>query len=175
HSVERDDRSWLLPYIDLFTLLLTVFVVLLTYAEVFPGSHDSLRTSLPAANSTPVKEAQHSIEPPSDTPQIGEQIAPTPSQENLIGQQFQKLISDQGLEDLVDVNVEESRVNLQIKDSILFPLGEAGLTSPGTKVLSEIVKVLQDNPYRLSIVGHTDPLPIRTTRFPSNWELSTAR
>ena len=42
--------------------------------------------------------------------------------------------------------------------------------------LSDLAKFIARHPgYRVVVTGHTDDIPINTSRFPSNWELSTAR
>ena len=42
-------------------------------------------------------------------------------------------------------------------------------------MLTRIARLIQGTEHRLMIEGHTDDLPIQTVRYPSNWELSTAR
>ena len=66
---------------------------------------------------------------------------------------------------------------------ILFPKGEASLTEEGKreldKVASALLEISREIPpdinWILRVDGHTDADPISTPRFPSNWELSTAR
>jgi chemotaxis protein MotB len=60
-------------------------------------------------------------------------------------------------------------------DKVLFTNGSANLTPQGKKILDALGPTLRVLPNRLSIDGHTNRLPINTTQFPSNWELSTAR
>ena len=69
------------------------------------------------------------------------------------------------------------------QSELLFPSGEAALTPAGEKSLAQLADTLKtvtrkippDIAWVLSIHGHTDRRPISTARFPSNWELSTAR
>ena len=71
------------------------------------------------------------------------------------------------------------KLKVSIVDKILFPSGEAKITGEGLKVLERvgnIVKNTKDNIIRVE--GHTDNVPIRGAlkyKFPTNWELSTAR
>lgn len=69
------------------------------------------------------------------------------------------------------------RVTLRLVDQVLFRLGEAELTPQGVRVLERVAKALGDVPdQQVWVQGHTDTTPIRDkTKFPSNWELSTAR
>ena len=75
----------------------------------------------------------------------------------------------------VEVSTVADRVQLRVKDNILFPTGEASLSSPGESLLDRLARRLADSDYRITVEGHTDNRPIETWRYPSNWELSAAR
>lgn len=79
------------------------------------------------------------------------------------------------LGDDVEVSTIADRVQLRVKDNILFPTGEAGLSDPGRALLARLAARLEDSDYRITVEGHTDNRPIQTWRYPSNWELSAAR
>jgi chemotaxis protein MotB len=66
-------------------------------------------------------------------------------------------------------------VELEINASALFNQGEADIQPEAKKTLADAAKVLVDNEYAIEVEGHTDNAPISTARFPSNWELSSAR
>lgn len=70
-------------------------------------------------------------------------------------------------------------LTVSIVDRVLFPSGQAMLTADGRAVIDEVARVLAATPTaRIVIEGHTDDVPIGPelrARFPSNWELSTAR
>jgi len=71
------------------------------------------------------------------------------------------------------------RLSLNIVDKILFPSGEADISDQGKEVLKRVGGILkQARDKTIRIEGHTDTVPISKdlkARFPSNWELSTAR
>lgn len=77
--------------------------------------------------------------------------------------------------DDVEVSTIADRVQLRVKDNILFPTGEAGLSGPGRALLARLADRLDGSDYRITVEGHTDNRPIQTWRYPSNWELSAAR
>ena len=62
-----------------------------------------------------------------------------------------------------------------VSDNLLFPVGEADLRPPALAILDCISELLRDVPNDIMIEGHTCSLPIHTSRYPSNWELSAAR
>jgi len=74
------------------------------------------------------------------------------------------------------VSIEQGRIAINLPNNVLFKSGSANLNSEGNKALTQIAAVLsQFSDRRFQIEGHTDNNPISTARFPSNWELSTAR
>lgn len=77
--------------------------------------------------------------------------------------------------DDVEVSTIADRVQLRVKDNILFATGEAGLSGAGRDLLTRLAERLGDSDYRITVEGHTDNRPIETWRYPSNWELSAAR
>jgi len=81
----------------------------------------------------------------------------------------------QDMGESVEVSAVADRVQLRVKDNILFPTGEASLSSPGQALLERLASRLADSDYRITVEGHTDNRPIDTWRYPSNWELSAAR
>ena len=74
------------------------------------------------------------------------------------------------------VNIEQGRIVINLPNNVLFKSGSASLNSEGIKALTQIAAVLsQFSDRRFQIEGHTDNNPIKSARFPSNWELSTSR
>ncbi|MEJ2058518.1 MAG: peptidoglycan-binding protein, partial [Desulfofustis sp.] len=79
------------------------------------------------------------------------------------------------------IQVEGDRFLLQAE--LLFPSGNAELSDSGKQELDALADVLKtiipaipdDLQWILRVDGHTDRVPINSARYPSNWELSTAR
>ncbi len=81
-----------------------------------------------------------------------------------------------GVSDAIDFRYEERGLVVSIvTDQVLFEPGSATLRSEGRVVLDGLADALLDLPNHIAIEGHTDSVPISNARFPSNWELSTAR
>ncbi len=74
------------------------------------------------------------------------------------------------------VRIVRGRMVIELSSSILFDSGRDELRDEGREALSEIVTVLNtiDN-RQFQVAGHTDNVPMRSSRFPSNWELSASR
>lgn len=76
----------------------------------------------------------------------------------------------------LQVRIVDGRMVVQMATDILFQSGKADLSEEGTAALAEVAAVLSDIPdRRYQVEGHTDDVPIQTSRFPSNWQLASAR
>ncbi len=76
---------------------------------------------------------------------------------------------------LVTVRRENMWLEIEINADILFPSGAGEFAPVAEPVLDKLAEVLKPFPNPIRVEGHTDDRPIRTTEFPSNWELSAAR
>lgn len=143
-SQSGEGESWLMSYLDVLTLLITLFVLLLSLAG------PSVDKTQPAATpSAPGAPATAGVQP------LHSGLLP-----KLNG---------------VDVSRSAAGLNLRIQDHLLFASGQAELTEAGRRVLHGLIAFLADTRGEISIEGHTDDIPIHTARYPSNWELSSAR
>ena len=74
------------------------------------------------------------------------------------------------------VSIEQGRIVINLPNNVLYKSGSANLNPEGEEALAQIALVLsQFSDRRFQIEGHTDNKPIKSARFPSNWELSTSR
>ena len=81
-----------------------------------------------------------------------------------------------GLGDDVEIVVNERSVSFRVNSEILFDSSQADLSREGLSVLRRIITVLSGTDHEITVEGHTDSVPVRrNVRFPSNWELSSAR
>lgn len=86
--------------------------------------------------------------------------------------QFRKLIEAGKLK----VKIVRGKMIVELPEGVLFDSGKAELKDEGKETLTQVAKVLADIENREYLVaGHTDNVPIRSRRYPSNWELSAAR
>nr|WP_295707446.1 OmpA family protein [uncultured Halomonas sp.] len=150
------DDGWLTSYLDVLTLLITLFVLLLSLSP--PGGGEGADTafmrSASAVSSLPLASLATGIQPRHDG------LQPEYAGLNIPG---------------VSVSQGREGVTLRIDTSLLFPSGQAVLTPQGRGVVESLMDVLARFDGQISVEGHTDSVPISTARFPSNWELSSAR
>lgn len=164
-SADSEQDSWLLTYLDTMTLLLVMLVVLLAFSDRIGGSGSSKDAPLPFSGfQGKVVELRPQLALPI---QVKPEAAPAPDE---LAELARELVGDD-----VEVLVEKGRVSFRVRNEILFPSGRATLTEQGEGVLKRLAEVIGASPHDVAVEGHTDDVPIRTLRFPSNWELSTAR
>ena len=93
--------------------------------------------------------------------------------------QFRKLVSQfKALTDAgkLQVEIRENRMIVRLGDKILFDPGKTDLKPEGKDALTQVTTVLKTLPNRnFQVAGHTDNVPIKSKKFRSNWDLSTAR
>ena len=76
----------------------------------------------------------------------------------------------------LNVRIVRNKMVIELPEAVLFASGSAKLKKEGIRVLAELGPVLASLQGReFQVGGHTDNKPIKTKRFPSNWELSGAR
>jgi chemotaxis protein MotB len=78
-------------------------------------------------------------------------------------------------DDLVRINRVGDRIEIEMKERMLFGSGDARLSREALGSLREMANTLKRIPSHLQVEGHTDNVPIASAAFPSNWELSAAR
>ena len=85
---------------------------------------------------------------------------------------FKKLIDAGKLK----IKIADGRMVLALPTDVLFGSGSAKLSDDGTIAIKEVTSVLVTlSKRRFQVEGHTDNVPIKTARFPSNWELASVR
>ena len=75
----------------------------------------------------------------------------------------------------IQVAFRKGRMVVQLSNAILFDSGKSKLRPEGQGAIAGLSPALISVDRDFLVAGHTDNIPIKTARFPSNWELSTAR
>jgi chemotaxis protein MotB len=88
---------------------------------------------------------------------------------------IEQYVKDTGLSEEMAVDQSADRLVIRMTSAILFSEGQAVLTDRARDVLAGIAPLLSKAEAPLRVEGHTDDVPIHSTQFPSNWELSSAR
>ncbi len=167
------EDDWMLTYTDVLTLLITLFVLMLSYATFSDPRYEELVRALRQGVSGAVvaPSAPAADDEAMAAPDAMEREDP---RRGLI-EALRLGLKEQNLGDLVSLRIEKENLVLEINESVLFDVGRADLKAPGAAFLERLAPTLSGGRFRISVEGHTDSVPIATRRFPSNWELSAAR
>lgn len=88
----------------------------------------------------------------------------------------QQTLNEHQLDEFAAIElIPDKTVRIILTGDLLFTLGQAQLSGQAKKSLKKITEVIKDTPYMINVVGHTDNIPMRSSKFASNWELSVIR
>jgi chemotaxis protein MotB len=177
--------AWMTTFADLVTLLMCFFVLLFamstTQQETYKELVQSLRSAL-GAQAIPEAGTREGLqmhavpsEEPTETPQIDELGGLIQKEMDEIISEVRELVMFNKLGGMVSVTQTETGVVITMTDMLLFKKGGATLAPKGLDILEKVAFVLAKFAYHIRIRGHTDSIPMRSARYPSNWELSGAR
>lgn len=84
-------------------------------------------------------------------------------------------LSEQIMQGNVEIETKGRLIIIRIREKGSFVSGSAELSTEMKGVMLEVKAVLALRQGKIEVQGHTDNVPIKTSRFPSNWALSSAR
>lgn len=90
-------------------------------------------------------------------------------------EELKEMLDDEISDGLLEIEREKTKIIIRIQEKGSFPSGRANLNPGFFEVISKITGVIANTPGKIIVAGHTDNIPISTSRFRSNWELSSAR
>jgi chemotaxis protein MotB len=184
------NETWLLPYSDLMTLLLALFIVLFAssavdaqkfqsmskvFSEIFTGGTGIVDyESIEQKNGEELAdETKEKLEKAKEQTKVSvdEQTTLSATQERV-----NQYILEKGLTGQLKTSLTSEGLLVTINDSVLFDSGSAEVREEDIAIAKEISDLLViDPPHNVIISGHTDNVPIQNSNFSSNWELSVMR
>lgn len=163
-------ERWLLTYADLITLLLAFFVVMYSMSQVdakkFGKMAQALNGVLKGGESL-VKHKNEALNKGHGLLDIGNL--------RMIQQKIEERFKEIDRQNDIKTEITERGLVVHIMESALFKDASANLEPRALEILDLIADKTRDIPNHIRVEGHTDDRPINTIRFPSNWELSSAR
>jgi len=163
---DNADR-WVVSYADFITLLFAFFTVMYAISHVDSGKLDRFAGSMKSA-------LKSSGTATSQLPLI-EGIKPVNYEDARLEKEIRSEFEKSGIIESVVVSRDERGVRISLGESVLFDVGSAEIRKEARPILTAIAGILRQTQNSISIEGHTDNTPIGSSRYPSNWELSTAR
>jgi chemotaxis protein MotB len=170
--------EWMATFSDMCQLLLTFFILLLSFAKTETAKYEAAMGSIRNAFGGNVLKAGDVMRPgksPDDAPtMIESDNPPLPfpieflTSEGLLdkhevnretdGQlaQMKSMLKDNGLEENVDVYEMPESLQVRLKDRIFFRKGDVAIEAVDTQVLERLVKMMRENPWHLTVQGHAE-------------------
>ena len=183
----RGIPPWVITFADMVTLLMVFFILLFAIGTVEQEKWRQIKESLREALGADAVEEFGTKQGLDVTPQIQTQVDQKTVHAvdevgAMVSREMEDIISEveefvfkNKLSGEVRVSSDERGAVITISDVVLFPAGSAEMTPQGRKNLRQVFDVLQQFNYNVKVEGHTDNTPIRTLKYPSNWELSASR
>jgi len=154
-SHEEDSQPWLATFADMMTLLMTFFVLLFAMSTLDPVKLEQFGQSFGEQEGSRQKTKKVSL--------------------SQINMEVKKLVKSQELQEQVKVRMDARGVTLEIASDLAFNVASADLSPEIQAFMAKMVETMKAATYTIAVEGHTDDVPIRSSQFPSNWELSAAR
>jgi len=192
--------EWLTTYSDLITLLLCFFVMLFAMSTVdratFYEMAESLADSLLKLNSgdsileytgksiiaidyaemrrVQNQDKKNLIQDAKDMVVDAEQQIQN-KKIDAVKETIKNSVEENDISDKINITEEHDFLLISLESEVFFDSGSAEIRPDGIKVLKSIAEVLRNVENEIIIAGHTDNVPIKNSKYDSNWELSTAR
>jgi chemotaxis protein MotB len=201
HSEEHTNHErWLVSYADFITLLFAFFVVMYSISQVNESKYRVLSNTLedafnqPELSLKPIQIGETAKSNPTSLIKLnaeaikdkagqgeGEQQRgdekrnELPDEFQQIANKIEEAFGDLMKQNLVSLRGNEEWLEVEMQSSLLFDSGDATLSNNALELLGKISAILKDQNNAVRVEGFTDDRPIHTARYPSNWELSSAR
>ncbi|MFC5364495.1 flagellar motor protein MotB [Peribacillus frigoritolerans] len=183
---EHIDESWLVPYADILTLLLALFIVLFASSSVDAVRFQQLSNVFNQVFTSGTGFMDFPSDSPSNEPTSPEQRTGAENLEKLgkneqeelteVQERVNAYIEKNDLTNKLGTNLTDEGMLISIRENVLFESGVAEVRSENRKMAKEISGLLvMDLPRNIIVSGHTDNIPIKNSKYESNWDLSVIR
>jgi chemotaxis protein MotB len=176
HDEEHENAErWLLTYADLITLLLAFFIMMYVFSKKDAYKYDEVASHLKtifSGGTGLAGKGSVTATSPIDMPSRGASSGEIKRQ--LEGEFMDKNRDESGRES-ISVLSDERGIVIRVLDKAFFDEGKAELKEGAKSALDKIVPIIKGVENHIRIEGHTDNVPINTSEFKSNWELSVRR
>lgn len=186
---EHADESWLLPYADLLTLLLALFIVMFAMGKVDKTKMEEMSREFniifAGGSGLFEKEGKSVLEKGTQgdgsSTKEGTKKKSKKQQEaeelNDIKEKIQEEVKASEYSNKVNAVLMNEYLEITIQDTVLFDIGGADILPAVYPMMKKIASSLKnlENDNNIRVVGHSDNIPIHTDKFRSNWDLSSMR
>lgn len=171
-NISRGAPAWMVTYGDLMSLLLTFFVLILSFSSIELRKFQMALGSLKGALGVLPREQSVMVQWDPVVPQLSDFQR---KRIQKVISELRRMVKQSKIDKQVILNATQNGIIIRIDSPILFGLGKASIKPGAFPILDKIAEIARETPNSIRIEGHTDNLPIHNSQFPSNWELSAAR
>lgn len=164
---------WLVSYADFVTLLLAFFTTLYAASSVDSNRLGPVAESLQRAFDVPPAVTAAYARGESVVPPVT--VLPHPKPLDELAARLSIDLSDAIADKRLEIIRDGRGVVVSLPDDATFASASADVTPEAMQLIARVAETLRASANAIRIEGHTDDVPIRTSRYGSNWELSTAR
>lgn len=170
--VRRGLEGWIMTYGDMMSLLLTFFILIVSFSSIQESKFDEAISSLRQAFGVLSDQSAVMESPRPPVPET-----PLLARTEVIPElrRLERSLLVEGLAETVGVESTVDGIAFRISAPFLFASGEATLKAETREVLDRLAEFCAQFGHEMRVEGHTDAVPIKTSRYPSNWHLSAAR
>ncbi|MYL53178.1 flagellar motor protein MotB [Pontibacillus yanchengensis] len=196
-TTRREDKGapkWMVTFSDMMTLILVFFILLFSMSQIdrvkfkavaesfnnramFDFNPSIVEFENPSSNKE--NENQEIKKDGASTEESGRENNKDTNEEpnslNDLVKEVETFLKENQLNKVISANRTDRGVVLTLQEQVLFESARADIIDDGKPFLEKVSKLLTNIPNHVKVEGHTDDRPISTFRYPSNWELSTAR
>lgn len=153
-KAEMGEGLWLMSFSDMSLILMSFFVLQLSYSTPDKRKYENVAESIAESKSNKPKQNLKSIE-----------------------KSLSAVIKDKKLDKVAEVKSNVNGLAIELKDQILFDSGAAAVNGKNARTLDSVMQIIAKTPgtYKIVIEGHTDDVPVKKGPYGSNWGLSAAR
>lgn len=173
--------SWMITYSDMITILMCLFIMFFVMSAKENTKLSEIKDDLNAkvdgleiVNEELNNENKELIEENQSLSMTLFQITDLEELETS-DEEFISFLRENNLLNQITIDQTEKGLLIRFKNSILFDSGKSEITEQGYLVLAQIGEKLKEIDNDIIVEGYTDNIPMKSERFPSNWELSASR
>lgn len=173
------DERWVISYADLVTLLLGFFIILYSTSKTDAEKFKMFAFGLGEAFNVEVRSGQPGGSPIHDG---GRCLLPGPLNSGTIDRDLERIQSEvdakaagAGVAGQIIVTRQDDNIVIRLPNQLLFASASADVRPEAAALLQVAGAVIAELPHQVRVEGHTDNVPVGTERYPTNWELSSAR
>lgn len=193
-------ERWLITYADLITLLLAFFVIMYAMSNVDATKYETMAKSLklalglekagqglvpsmsgqsPGNDSTVSLKGNDKKKKTVEQQKVDSLVDMKQAQEareySFMIKRIKEYTEEKNIVHNLSATTDGRGLVLNLSDTMLFESGKADLSPRAKEILDALADIILDSDKHIKVEGHTDNVPIKNERYPSNWQLSTDR